>query len=62
MIAVMNDKSFVWSIFKKRVENFSSKLTNQGSRDDFIIMIEKLYNFKTSPDRRIRLKIYGKRS
>ena len=62
MIAVMNDKSFVWSIFKKRVENFSSKLTNQGSRDDFIIMIEKLYNHKTSPDRRIRLKIYGKRS
>ena len=62
MISVMNDKSFVWSIFKRRVENFSAKLTNQGSRDDFIIMIERLYNFKTSPDKRIRLKIYGKRS
>tara|TARA_S200002703_G_scaffold2364_1_gene3733 strand:+ start:183 stop:935 length:753 start_codon:yes stop_codon:yes gene_type:complete len=59
MISVMNEPEFVWSIFEQRLKNYSAKLTNQGSRNDFILNIEKLYNYKTSPDRRIRLKIYG---
>ena len=59
MISVMNDPVFVWSIFENKLKNFSSKLTNQGSRNDFILNIEKLYNYKTSPEKRIRLKIYG---
>ena len=52
MIAVMNDK-FLFGQYLRKSRKLSSKLTNQGSRDDFIIMIEKLYNHKTSPDRRI---------
>lgn len=59
MISAMNDNSFVWNIFENKLKNFSSKLTNQGSRNDFILNIEKLYNHKTTPERRIRLKIYG---
>ena len=55
----MNDPSFVWNIFENKLKNFSSKLTNQGSRNDFILNIEKVYNYKTTPERRIRLKIYG---
>ena len=62
MISVMNDPNFVWSIFENRLRNYSSKLTNQGSRNDFILCIERLYNHKTSPEKRIRLKIYNQRS
>ena len=59
MISALSDPSFVWSKFDNKLKNFSSLLRNQGSRNDFIINIEKLYNYKTSPDRRIRLKVYG---
>lgn len=58
MTTCLNDPSFDWDIFKQRLKNFSAKLTNQGSRGDFILNIEKLYNFKTTPKKRIRLKTY----
>ncbi len=59
MISALSDPSFVWSMFDNKLKNFSGLLRNQGSRNDFILNIEKLYNYKTSPDRRIRLKVYG---
>ena len=58
MISVMRDPDFVWSIFENKLRHFSSKLKNQGSRNDFIINIEKLYNHNTGADRKIRLKTY----
>ena len=39
------------------LENFSSILKNQGSRHDFLVNIEKLYNHKTSIDKRIRFNL-----
>ena len=47
MIAVMKDKTFKWKTFYQRLQNNSSKLKNQGSRNDFIINIERLYNHGT---------------
>lgn len=62
MISVCNDPQFVWSHFANKLSNFSGVLKNQGSRNDFILNIEKLYNYKTTPARQIRLKLYGNRS
>tara|TARA_Y100001970_G_scaffold291218_1_gene427546 strand:- start:166 stop:957 length:792 start_codon:yes stop_codon:yes gene_type:complete len=61
MIYVLFDPAFDWEIFKARLKNFSSKLKNQGSREDFILNIERLYNHHTSADKRIRLRTHQER-
>ena len=58
MLSVFKDKTFKWDIFKKRLEGNSSKLKNQGSRNDFIINIERIYNHGTNPKNKIRLELY----
>ena len=60
MIAVMKDKTFKWKTFYQRLQNNSSKLKNQGSRNDFIINIERLYNHGTSVEKKVRLSLYDK--
>ena len=58
MIAALTKKEFEWSRFEQKLENFSAMLKNQGSRDDFLINIEKLYNHKTSCEKKIRFDLY----
>jgi len=58
MLSVFKDKTFKWDIFKKRIEGNSSKLKNQGSRNDFIVNIERIYNHGTNPKNKIRLELY----
>lgn len=58
MLAVFRDKTFKWEIFKKRLEGNSAKLKNQGSRNDFIVNIERIYNHGTNPKNKIRLELY----
>jgi len=60
MISVMKDKTFKWKTFYQRLQNNSSKLKNQGSRNDFIINIERLYNHGTSVEKKVRLSLYDK--
>ena len=58
MLSVFKNKTFKWEIFKKRLEGKSSKLRNQGSRNDFIVNIERVYNHGTNPKNKIRLELY----
>ena len=57
MLFSLKEKDFSWIRFEQKLENFSSILKNQGSRHDFIVNIEKLYNHKTSLDKRIRFNL-----
>ena len=57
MIFAIREKDFAWTRFEQKLENFSSILKNQGSRHDFLVNIEKLYNHKTSIDKRIRFNL-----
>ena len=61
LISALKDSSFVWKIFEARLKSHSSKLKNQGSRNDFILNIERLYNHNTSAEKKIRLQVYGHR-
>ena len=61
LISALKDSSFVWKIFEARLKSHSSKLKNQGSRNDFILNIERLYNHNTSAEKKIRLQVYGNR-
>ena len=58
MLSAMKDKTFSFSIFFKRLSNNSSKLKNQGSRNDFIVNIERLYNHGTANKFKVRLDLY----
>ena len=58
MLHAMKHKDFKWSIFYKRLCNNSSKLKNQGSRNDFIVNIERIYNHGTANKHKIRLDLY----
>jgi len=58
MLHAMKHKDFKWSIFFKRLCNNSSKLKNQGSRNDFIVNIERIYNHGTANKSKIRLDLY----
>ncbi len=58
MLAVFKDKTFKWEIFKRRLQGNSSKLKNQGSRNDFIVNVERIYNHGTNPKNKIRLELY----
>jgi disulfide oxidoreductase YuzD len=58
MIVLMQHSKFSWRTFEKRLINYSAKLNNQGSRNDFIVNLERLYNHNTSADKRIRLELY----
>ena len=58
MLHAMKHKDFKWSIFYKRLCNNSSKLKNQGSRNDFIVNIERIYNHGTANKSKIRLDLY----
>ena len=58
MISCFKDKTFNWSIFLKRLQNNSSKLKNQASKNDFIVNIERLYNHGTASKYKIRLDLY----
>ena len=57
-LSVFQNKTFDWKLFKKRLENNSAKLKNQGSRNEFIINIERIYNTGTSAKYKIRLELY----
>ena len=57
LVASIKEKDFAWTRFEQKLENFSSILKNQGSRHDFLVNIEKLYNHKTSVDKRIRFNL-----
>ena len=61
IISALKDSTFVWKVFLSRLESHSSKLKNQGSRNDFILNIERLYNHNTSAGKKIRLQVYGNR-
>ena len=61
MISALKDSTFVWKVFESRLKNHSAKLRNQGSRNDFILNIERLYNHNTSAEKKIRLQVYGSR-
>ena len=61
MISALKDSTFIWKVFEARLKSHSSKLKNQGSRNDFILNIERLYNHNTSAEKKIRLQIYGNR-
>tara|TARA_R100000005_G_C4949115_1_gene170401 strand:+ start:279 stop:1016 length:738 start_codon:yes stop_codon:yes gene_type:complete len=58
MLSAMKDKTFNFKIFLKRLSNNSSKLKNQGSRNDFIVNIERLYNHGTANKFKVRLDLY----
>jgi len=58
ILAVFKNKTFDWKIFEKRLKNNSSKLKNQGSRNDFIVNIERIYNTGTADKNKIRLELY----
>ena len=58
MLNIFQNKTFKWEIFKQRLKNNSSKLKNQGSRNDFIVNVERLYNHGTNPKNKIRLELY----
>lgn len=58
MIVLMQHSKFSWRTFEKRLMNYSAKLNNQGSRNDFIVNLERLYNHNTSANKRIRLELY----
>ena len=58
MLSAMKDKTFSFKIFFKRLSNNSSKLKNQGSRNDFIVNIERLYNHGTANKFKVRLDLY----
>lgn len=58
MLSAMKDKTFNFKIFFKRLSNNSSKLKNQGSRNDFIVNIERLYNHGTANKFKVRLDLY----
>ena len=58
MLVLMQHSKFSWKTFEKRLMNSSAKLRNQGSRNDFIVNLERLYNHNTSTDKRIRLELY----
>ena len=58
MLSSMKDKTFKFSIFIKRLSNNSSKLKNQGSRNDFIVNIERIYNHGTANKFKVRLDLY----
>ena len=57
-LSVFQNKTFNWKLFKKRLENNSAKLKNQGSRNDFIVNIERIYNTGTADKNKIRLELY----
>ena len=57
-LSCFQNKTFKWEIFKKRLENNSAKLRNQGSRNDFIVNIERIYNTGTADKNKIRLELY----
>jgi hypothetical protein len=59
MIFALQNPAFEWERFEKKLENFSAMLKNQGSRNDFIVNIERLYNQKTPNNKKIRLEIYN---
>ena len=61
IISALKDSTFIWKVFLARLESHSSKLKNQGSRNDFILNIERLYNHNTSAGKKIRLQVYGNR-
>ena len=58
MLSAMKDKTFSFKIFIKRLSNNSSKLKNQGSRNDFIVNIERVYNHGTANKFKVRLDLY----
>mgnify|MGYP003138937054 CR=1 FL=1 len=58
MIVLMRHDKFSWKTFEKKLKNFSAKLKNQGSRNDFIVNLERLYNHNTPADKKIRLELY----
>ena len=58
MIVLMQHPKFSWKTFEKKLKNFSAKLKNQGSRNDFIINLERLYNHNTPAYKKIRLELY----
>ena len=58
MLSAMQDKTFNFKIFIQRLSNNSSKLKNQGSRNDFIVNIERIYNHGTANKSKIRLDLY----
>ena len=60
MLVLMQHSKFSWRTFEKKLINSSAKLTNQGSRNDFIVNLERLYNHNTPADKRIRLELYTK--
>ena len=62
MLSAMKDKTFSFKIFFKRLSNNSSKLKNQGSRNDFIVNIERLYNHGTANKFKVRLDLYDYKS
>ena len=57
-LSVFQNKTFKWEIFKKRLENNSAKLKNKGSRNYFIVNIERIYNIGTADKNKIRLELY----
>ena len=58
MLNIFQNKTFKWEIFKRRLEHNSAKLKNQGSRNDFIVNIERIYNTGTAEKNKIRLELY----
>ena len=49
---------FDYKLFINKLKNKSGKLRKQASRNDYIVNIERLYNYNTNPKNRIKLELY----
>ena len=62
LIFAFNVKEFKWEIYYSRLKNYSLKMHNQADRNDFLIAIQELYNFKTTKKNRIQFDVQPNRS
>tara|TARA_Y100001951_G_C11244321_1_gene242443 strand:+ start:268 stop:1014 length:747 start_codon:yes stop_codon:yes gene_type:complete len=58
MLSCFVNKSFNYKHWIKKLSINSVKLRVQASRNDYIVNIERLYNYNTNPKNRIKLELY----
>jgi hypothetical protein len=58
MLKMFTEPGFEWARLWSNVQRSSAVIKNQGSRNDFLVNLEQLYNHKTPRDKRIRINIY----
>lgn len=58
MLSVFANKSFKWKHFIDKLSKNSSKMRVQASRVDYIVCVERLYNYNSTDGKKIKLDLY----